>query len=260
MSIGKIDVCCCTKEKELPEWWYRQLKRIPVNKLIIDRSVPLAVSRMNAIQKVETEWFAFIDDDVLVGENWFKEITSHIKPKVGAIAGREQIVGLGKKWDDELNAFRWSKGTRELKIGERGTTVNTLIRTDLVKDWKPSRPDLSAWEDYEITQHILKKGYKWLEVNAHATHYGWTWMILPGKTCWHAEGQKKIIPPGRLYPPRYVFHAMLTPPIYFIKAFLRMAAHAIHYKRNLNFNYCGFRLAAYLTWHNFWIILGLLRT
>jgi len=41
-------------------------------------------------------------------------------------------------------------------IKERMFTHNTVICTDVVSDWKPDF-DISAYEDYDLTQHIIKK-------------------------------------------------------------------------------------------------------
>jgi len=185
----KIDVCIVTKGRasNVPN-----LRRnVPVNKVIVEGSTPLAFARMRAIQKVETEWFVFIDEDVWLTETWFDAIRSFIGEDVGAVQGIGYVTGLGEKWDEDLNAYRVSTHIRELRLGERGHTHNTLIRTKLVKDWKPSRKDLSAWEDYEITQHILKKGYKWLVVPAKAYHTK-SWRNVWKNAVWSMENWKKI--------------------------------------------------------------------
>lgn len=185
----KIDVCIVTK-KSISD--YRNaIKNAPINKVIVEKSEPLGLARMRAIQKVETEWFAFIDDDVQLTETWFNTISQFCQHDVGAIQGRMYIKGLGKEWDKDVNAFERSKGIQKLHLKERGYTHNTLIRTKLVKDWKPSRADLSAWEDYEITQHVLSKGYKWLVVPVEAYHHK-SWKKIWTNAAWSMENWKKI--------------------------------------------------------------------
>lgn len=247
----KLDVVCCTKLDELPSWWYKNLERIPVNKLVVERSSPLAWARMRAIQRVETEWFAFMDDDVLVGPTWFDEITSHIDADVGAVCGREQLRGYGEKWDEALNRYRRARGTVELKPGERGLTLDTVIRTDLVRDWKPSRRDLSSYEDYEITQHILAKGYRYIWVNVPVDHYSWNWRTLPWKTRWSASGLMKLRPTGWMHPAKFMARVLLAPVVQFSRATRSLV-------RGENPAPCSYRLLIYTLWQNLWIVTGLL--
>lgn len=190
--MNKVDVCLVTKEDTISEGWKETLKYIPLNKLIVEHSTPLGLARMRAIQKVETEWFIFLDDDVYITKKWFSEISKHIDDKVGAVQGFPIYKGAGK-WDTVLNALRPSNPS-SLSLGERGKTHNVLIKTDLVKDWRPSRPDLSSWEDYEITQHILKKGVKWMVCPVDTFHLRSFKKILKN-VGWNVHGWRKTINP-----------------------------------------------------------------
>jgi len=186
----KIDVCLVTKNNVN---MIKGLKYIPLNKLIIERSKPLGLARMRAIQKVSTEWFAFIDDDVVILPKWFEGLAKFIDDDVGAVQGIMREYGLGANLDKELFLLklRNNKNKKSLNIAERGFTHNTLIRTDLVKDWKPSREDLSAFEDYELTQHVLEKGFNWLIIpNFRAIHHK-TWLGVWNNALWTMKGWKK---------------------------------------------------------------------
>jgi len=164
---------------------------IPVNNLIIETSTPLALARMRSIQKVKTEWFAFIDDDVEIDENWFETIKPYTKKTdVGATQGSLLIKGLGDKWDNALNSRTVFQ--QELKIGERGCTHNTLIRTELVKDWVPPQ-NLSAWEDYSLTQHILNKGYRWVVIPTKS-HHTKSWKNIWKNIFWGIKGENEFFP------------------------------------------------------------------
>jgi hypothetical protein len=167
--LGKIDVVCVSKTLPSKEW-EKNLDLLPVHNLIVETSKPLAEARAKAIRKVGTPWFLFIDDDVLLCPDWFNLAVSHITDKVAAVQGREWIYGIGDKWENEINAFRWDKPNRALLPGDRGTTVNTLLRTDVVADWKPPAVKLSAYEDYLLTQHVLSKGFSWLDVKLPSWH------------------------------------------------------------------------------------------
>lgn len=184
----KIDICLVTKNDISS---IKGIEYIPINKLIVETSKPLALARMKAIKKVTTDIFAFIDDDVEIDENWFNVLIPYIiKKDVGAVQGILSIKGLGIKWD---NALRKDKvESRVLKIGDRGFTHNTLIKTDLVRDWIPPK-DLSAWEDYDLTTHILKKGYSWIKVSTDSRHNN-SFKRVWKNAQWGISGRKKYFP------------------------------------------------------------------
>jgi hypothetical protein len=87
-------------------------------------------------------------------------------PTIGAVSG----FGLSDSF--LLNMLRSVLMLRGLKH-QRGFTSNTLIRTEVVKDIKTL--DNERFEDFEIQQHILNKGYKWVSTKAYCKH------IKPGK-------------------------------------------------------------------------------
>ena len=66
----KVDVVVVTR-KPLSEMWLRNLKMLPAGELIVVGSSPLSVARYEAIQKVRSEWFLFLDDDVYLCSGWW---------------------------------------------------------------------------------------------------------------------------------------------------------------------------------------------
>lgn len=191
----KVDVCIVTKNSIQARYIIQKLRNVNfINKIIIETSKPLGIARMRAIQKVETEWFLFIDDDIIIPEveKWFKTLISYISPEVGAIQGIDIPKGLGDKMDNALKSHILS----QIKIGEisrkkwsRGYTHNTLIRTKLVKDWKPSNEKLSALEDLELTIHIQSKGYKWIVAPVIVYHFK-TWKGVIKNALWTGKSIK----------------------------------------------------------------------
>lgn len=187
----KIDVCLVTKNNIET---IKGLEHVPVNKLIVETSTPLGLARRRAIQKVTTPVFAFIDDDAEIDEMWFQTLLPHIQdPSVGAVQGILSKRGMGVKWDAALK--KPNDPPRSLKLGERGFTHNTLMKTDLVKDWMPPE-DLSAWEDYDLTRHILKKGYSWMKVSTESGHRG-SWKRSWRNSQWGIAGRKRYYPSRR---------------------------------------------------------------
>jgi|WetSurSiteA1Bulk_404760.scaffolds.fasta_scaffold22260_2 glycosyltransferase involved in cell wall biosynthesis len=131
----------------------------------------LAIARTLGIKQVETRYFAFIDDDIEVNESWFQSLIAifNQEKKVGAIQGavrycidyldKEQMFLLGRR----------KKLIVEIK--NRGYTHNTILKTDIMRDFNPPQM-INSWEDYLMTQHLIKKGYRWLETaSTQVTHY-----------------------------------------------------------------------------------------
>jgi hypothetical protein len=114
-----------------------------------------------------------LDDDAFLCPDWFQKAQKFMRDDVGAIQGREWIYGLGRSTEKEINNYTWSKPDRELSLGMRGMTVDTLLRTSILRDWNPK--GVTAYEDYLLTQHVLRKGFKWLEVRLPCWHMR-TWM------------------------------------------------------------------------------------
>lgn len=115
-------------------------------------------ARQTAIRLVKSDWFMFVDSDVILSKNWFAEAEKLVKDDVGAIWGIEI-------W----SVLRGSKLLRlfervTIKIFEkRGGTHDTLIRRKTVEDIKIPY-QLHTYEDGYIKDWIDKKGYKVLAV------------------------------------------------------------------------------------------------
>jgi glycosyltransferase involved in cell wall biosynthesis len=115
-------------------------------------------ARQTAIQLVKTEWFMFVDSDVILSKNWFAKAEKFVKDDVGAI------------WGIEI----WSvlKGAKILKLFERmtlkifeqrGGTHDILIRRKTVEDIQIP-VHLHTYEDGFIKSWIERKGFKVLGV------------------------------------------------------------------------------------------------
>jgi glycosyltransferase involved in cell wall biosynthesis len=182
------------------------IKEIFPNAEVIKSNERLGVSRKLGIELVDTDFFAFVDSDTELCYGWFKRIISHIDPKTGAIQG---IIA------DTFEPFRawinWSRNiqarfkeiyrkrilvvTAENPVLLRGATHNTLVRTCLVKDWRPCAV-VSAMEDHLLLRHIVRKGYNWkVLLDLTVMHYGLAYMSPKEwftKTRWYAAGERLI--------------------------------------------------------------------
>jgi glycosyltransferase involved in cell wall biosynthesis len=128
-------------------------------------NVGLAFARQLAIEVVNTEWFVFVDADVELCEDWAIHMYSNLillnDEKIGAIFGC-----LYRNEEQEEYLCECAKIEEEK---HRMYTHNTMIKTELVKDWIPPK-EVNAYEDYLLTQHIIQKGYKCFKIPVISFH------------------------------------------------------------------------------------------
>ncbi len=111
-------------------------------------------ARQKAMNEVKTDWFMFVDSDVVLSENWFAKAEKLIKDDVGAVWGIEIWSVLRKM--KVLGLFE----RVTMKIFEkRGGTHDLLVRRKAVEGIQvPSH--LHTYEDAYIKSWICKRGYK----------------------------------------------------------------------------------------------------
>ncbi|MEM2999051.1 MAG: glycosyltransferase family 2 protein [Candidatus Bathyarchaeia archaeon] len=177
-----VDVVVITKNSErmLRECLESVYRNVPVNCLIVvdgystDKTLDIlqefhskngnvlllhdkgnrATARQKGISHVETEWFMFVDSDVILSKDWFKKAEQHLAADVGAVWGIE--VWSTIKSPMVLKLFLWI--TRKI-FDIRGGTHDTLIRTEAVRDIEIPK-NLHVFEDAYIKDWITRKGYK----------------------------------------------------------------------------------------------------
>lgn len=138
------------------------------NLKIIQTDESLAMARKIGIKEVDTDLFAFIDDDVELSDAWFRKLLLYIKNDVGAVQGFTRYY---LDFFDKGALLNNKKAKPVEEVTFRGNTHNTIIKTQAVKDFSPP-PEVNALEDYLLTQHILNRGYKWLIIkDVEVLHY-----------------------------------------------------------------------------------------
>jgi glycosyltransferase involved in cell wall biosynthesis len=182
MTHGSVDVVLLTKNSErvLEKCLVSLYENVPVNQLIVvdgystdgtlgilerfndkyhnvritsDRGTR-ATAREKGIRQVTTEWFMFVDSDIVVCENWYKKALRHLDKSAGAIWGIEVWSTIR----NQATLRMFLRVTRKI-FDLRGGTHDTLVRTDLVKDIQIPR-NLHVFEDAYIKDWIAKKGYR----------------------------------------------------------------------------------------------------
>lgn len=133
-----------------------QFKKKYGNIFIIKDNGTRATSRQKGIKWVKTDWFMFVDSDIVLCKNWFKKAQKQIKDNIGAIWGLniDVVPGVKDKWFIRLQSF-----VANYCFSIRGGTHDTLIRTKIVRDIKIPNY-LHMYEDAFIINWIKKKGYQ----------------------------------------------------------------------------------------------------
>ena len=147
-----IAVDGCSKDKTLDILnWFNEKHH---NVTIISDKGNRATARQKGIENVTTEWFLFVDSDVVLCDGWFKKAQQYISADVGAVWGTEVWSTIGNPVTMRLFLLI----TRKI-FEVRGGTHDTLVRTELVKDIQIPKK-LHVYEDAYIKDWIEQKGYR----------------------------------------------------------------------------------------------------
>ena len=124
----------------------------------------LGTARNLLMKLAETEWFAFIDSDIMINKEWLSKLVSSIDIYTGA------INGFGLPDSLLLSNFRKAMLLAKLKFGikQRGFTSNTLIRKEAIDGVRI--PDLKRTEDIVLQQEIEKRHWRWRMAPAWCIH------------------------------------------------------------------------------------------
>lgn len=242
-----IDICIPTLTG-VPSLLLKKLRDETIGDIYISKVKPLTSARIELIKQVKTTFFLFLDDDIIYPEGLLLELYAYMiggtyyfvkKYKVsfkslpvGAVQGSVSSIGLGDKWDKALR-------TNSLKVpkytSDRLYCSNMLIKTSLVKDWKPD-PNLSGCEDWDLTRHIRHKGHSCITVPSKVLHKR-SWLKTKKNALWF----------GRSYPNLFKHF----PLVYLLKLGGVFGKNLIRFPFN-------FRRSFYTMYQNFYIIKGMI--
>ena len=141
--------------------------RIPVHCVLTSSVIGPARARQELMERVDTDWFAFVDDDVKLRPDWWSTVTEMISPDVGGIEGLWSYLAGDKRVDDYARAMaRLARVLRQDswrdKI-DRAFTGDTLVRTAAVKNIH--MPNIPVWEDEYIRRWVEKNRFRWLRTS-----------------------------------------------------------------------------------------------
>jgi glycosyltransferase involved in cell wall biosynthesis len=189
-----IDVVVLTKNSErlLTECLASIYENLPVNKLIVvdgystDSTLEIVKevqgsygnviliqdegtrgsARQKAISEVETDWFIFVDSDVILCSGWFAKAEKLMKGNVGAIWGME----IWSVLRDSRILKLFERVTMKI-FEKRGGTHDLLVRRKAIEGIHiPFH--LHTYEDSYIKSWICQNGYKTIPVyEPYCIHY-----------------------------------------------------------------------------------------
>lgn len=140
--------------------------------LVLERSdAPLPKARQRGMELVETDWFLFLDSDVVLLDGYFETLTGYIEEGVGAVQGRKERSTNPDAPEYAATAEDWIS-----RRSFRGGTHSTLIRTAAV-DGIDIPADLRTWEDEYIRRYVEGRRFRdgrWTE-----TENGYEWVFAP---------------------------------------------------------------------------------
>jgi glycosyltransferase involved in cell wall biosynthesis len=115
-----------------------------------------ARARQEGLRQVTTDWFMFVDSDVILSRDWFRKAERSIKTDVGAVWGVniDVIPNLRDKRFTKLQTL-----IARQCFSLRGGTHDTLIRREAMEGIRIPE-QLHAYEDAYIMKWIEEKGYK----------------------------------------------------------------------------------------------------
>ena len=160
----RVDVLVPSLKELQPEFVEHLRSRIPVHCILTSSVIGPARARQELMERVDTDWFAFVDDDVKLRPDWWSTVTGMIGQDVGGVEGLWSYLAGDKRVDDYTRAM--AQLARVLRQEswrdriDRAFTGDTLVRTEAINNIH--MPNIPVWEDEYIRRWVEKNGFRWL--------------------------------------------------------------------------------------------------
>lgn len=178
---SEIDVLVPSLKGLSSEFVEHLKSRIPVHCILTSSVLGRARARQELIERVDTAWFAFVDDDVKLRPDWWSTVASMMGPDVGGVEGLWSYLAGDKRVDDYTRAMaRLAKllGQESWRDRiDRAFTGDTLVRTEAVKNIR--MPDMPVWEDEYIRRWVERNGFKWTRTSQVVCDHLRTYNLTP---------------------------------------------------------------------------------
>jgi glycosyltransferase involved in cell wall biosynthesis len=188
--------------------------------VILTDEVSLGSARMLGIRSSDAEIIAFIDDDIVLRDDFRYRLKDYFSSDVGAVQGIALPMDERMRVES-INLLRkrfQNKEYVEIRPNERGYTNLTFIRRELLQGLDIS--DMNAYEDFVISRYILSKRFKWIIVPIYADHIheqlGNVYSNVIIKSAWNYSGIWNLHRTGRmslLDTVRFFFLRVISHPI-----------------------------------------------
>lgn len=195
-----VDVCIPTREG-VSDSFISKIQSDTLGSIYVSSKTPLDVARKDLISRVKSDVFLFLDDDIVYRKGLINSLYKYLfynslfmakydlilpsDKEVGAVQGSTVPCGLGYRWDQ---FFVDRKLVSAKFIFGRLMLHNTLIKTDIVRDWVPPL-DCGGSEDWHLTEHIRKKGFACVVAPTNSFHKS-SWRKVRGNAVWHGHSYK----------------------------------------------------------------------
>lgn len=184
-NLPRADVVMLTKNSmkpSLPETLASVYANIPVNRLIVvdggsrDGTIELvsrqenvlllddsrgtrATARQKGIEQVETEFFAFVDSDVILQAGWYAAAMGWFERDVGGISTFPYQMGDERDTQVAIARLYRLRSVSDLALRKRFDTAAAVFRTEAVRGIMIPT-ELQAGEDEYIGKVIRERGFK----------------------------------------------------------------------------------------------------
>ncbi|NYT12079.1 MAG: glycosyltransferase family 2 protein [Methanomassiliicoccales archaeon] len=164
---------------------------------VLTDTVSLGSARMLGISSSSAEFVAFIDDDIVIHEDFREKLMEFMDNETGAVQGTALSTEprLRRRMKDRWEKLTKEKGFFLLKPGQRGYTNCTILRRRLLSGLQIE--DLNSFEDWVIANHILEEGYSWKITPVYVDHHHVVKSVV-SKYGWNGAGIWNLAKTGRL--------------------------------------------------------------
>lgn len=125
-----------------------------------------ATARQKGIEEVQTDYFAFVDSDMILQRGWYVDALALMLPKVGAISTYPRYFGTAERAQRALEMM-YGRPTRR-----RFDTAAALLRTSAVRGIRiPTEDEQVPSEDEFIGRAVQERGYEVLCVGSPVAYH-----------------------------------------------------------------------------------------
>jgi glycosyltransferase involved in cell wall biosynthesis len=165
--------------------------------LVLTDDTSLGSARMKGVRHSRAEWIAFIDVDIVLPPGFLEAMEPFMVEGVGAIqAGAISVHEPYRSIHLEEFGSRMGYADHfDCHLGERGFTNATLVRRSLLEGLDLTM--VNTWEDWVITQRVLRSGHRWIVVRPFVDHIH-DREDLARKEGWNAAGILNLARAGHM--------------------------------------------------------------